>query len=677
MASSGSNSFAIASTSTAPTPHKILSFLGQIQRSVVECLPDGLQDAPPLLKTCVACRNARAKCSGGTVCSRCRAKEVPCDYAPQKRMGRPVKSAKTVKLQSVQRDLDRLYLMLQHNLVGPSSAPLASTSAALLASAPGMSSDLESDESTVESEESPALWQDLTNPLRLLALATEASSDAAQAPNDHAPPPQPVAPSIFDYVFEDEPQLDPVTLGYVSEADWYRLVDFYYDQLHPFCPFLDPFLHRSTALRKLSPFLATIIALAAAAFSPTSNEVYVRLEQHALYLSGKIFLEGYKSLEIISAYAIWIRWSPLTPIPTKERFRTHLGEASRIAADIRVHLPLQNAVMEQYKTRCPAGAAISADRLNEFRQRVQQGLFCFEMQQMMQIGRLQHLPLVGSFGFPPSPTTRWDPAGLALMQTVAAALHKFYGLANDATLDAKARRSQFISSWQRSRLEWQRSMGGDATFSVRLGALSYHIVILSFSLRFGGPVVPILTECRDAAEEAVKLAVEHAAAAQVAVPCSPNVDILNIAAAVNFLIRFSVLSGQARTPCLTHETKQLCSRAVEVLQVHDRRRLNGPSIASYFARRLKTILSFVTIIDLPPIQGTATALPPLLTPLQNLAPPINESQQLAAAPTAVQPLETAEWLAQSEAFWAQMGLPGFGMEGSLMDPGFSADWPML
>ncbi|GAA6025237.1 hypothetical protein JCM10207_001413 [Rhodosporidiobolus poonsookiae] len=684
-----STSGAITASDASATAHSILDFVARIQADVVECLPDGLQDAPQLLRTCVACRTARTKCSGGLICSRCRTKELPCEYAPQKRMGRPVKSAKTVKLQTVQRDLERLHLMLQRALAAP--APVASTSTAEAA-------DVFKIDESPEPEKNTALWQTLTNPLRLLAIATEASSEAASTPTDQEPAPQALAPSvsIFDHVFEDEPQLDPVALGYLSTADWHRLLDFYYDQMHSSLPFLDPALHTATNIRTLSPFLTTAIALCASSYSVGTSEIYVRLEQHILYLSGKVFLEGYKSLEVITAYCIWTGWSPLTPSPPKERVLIHLAEASRIAADIRVHLPLLTSAVEQYRTRLPPGVAISIDQLNLFRQRVQQGLFCREMQSIMQIGRLQSLPLAGSFGFsnadtqnePQSPK-HWDKATLALYHNAATALNNFYQLSNDATLDSKTRRTRFVGSWRQAHLDWQRRLGNQANFSARLAALSHHVVILSFSLRFGGPIVPVLTECYEAALAAVNLAVEHASTSS-AVPCALNGDVLNISAAANFLIRFSVLTGQARTPCLTFETKQLCYKAVEVLRAYDRRRLNGLSIASYFANRLETLLSHVLVTDMPAAPD-AFALPPLLAPLINFndppsthqggAPPVDgppsQPQIQPQPPLAFDPgvpMGTEEWLAQSEAFWAQMAPEA---DGSFMDLAFTADWPAM
>jgi hypothetical protein len=68
---------------------------------------------------------------------------------------------------------------------------------------------------------------------------------------------------------------------------------------------LDPSLHTPAFIRQSSPFLATTLALTVAAFCPLSGHLILGLERHATYLSARVFLQGYKSIEIIIAYCIW------------------------------------------------------------------------------------------------------------------------------------------------------------------------------------------------------------------------------------------------------------------------------------------------------------------------------------------------------------------------------------
>lgn len=68
---------------------------------------------------------------------------------------------------------------------------------------------------------------------------------------------------------------------------------------------LNPSLHTPSYIRRTSPFLSTVVAMTAAAYDSSSSGLAVPLERHAVYLSTRIVVQGYRSVEIVSGYCIW------------------------------------------------------------------------------------------------------------------------------------------------------------------------------------------------------------------------------------------------------------------------------------------------------------------------------------------------------------------------------------
>lgn len=119
--------------------------------------------------------------------------------------------------------------------------------------------------------------------------------------------------------------------------------------------------------------------------------------QHANYLSARVFAHGLKSLEVVLAYCLWAcvhlskplvgayltsssrrPWSPVSKVPAADRTWSYISQASRLASEIRLDLPLQPAVIEQYE-RLLHPFPVSRELLERTRSRIQETVFCIDL----------------------------------------------------------------------------------------------------------------------------------------------------------------------------------------------------------------------------------------------------------------------------------------------------------
>lgn len=224
-------------------------------------------------------------------------------------MGRKIRNTQTLRIQSYQRQLGRIEALLRQEQAAScaSTSPGAastSSSAATLPNALSPSADqIAASLAPLEPTEHDELWSVLTHPLRLLSLDAEGHPEA--------PVPEAALPwatqslPVGNYVHDADPAYDPVAVGLLTIDDFARLHKLFMDNFQIHHHLLDYQLHTPLFVRRVSPFLATVLALTVAAFCPLSGDLIPGLERHATYLSTRVFLGGYKSIEVITAYCIW------------------------------------------------------------------------------------------------------------------------------------------------------------------------------------------------------------------------------------------------------------------------------------------------------------------------------------------------------------------------------------
>ena len=79
----------------------------------------------------------------------------------------------------------------------------------------------------------------------------------------------------------DDPDLDPINLGIVSEQEVEELFQFFYSHLQPISLVLDPAICSARGVRQMSPFLLTAVCAAASQFLPNGNAgMTTRLYRH-------------------------------------------------------------------------------------------------------------------------------------------------------------------------------------------------------------------------------------------------------------------------------------------------------------------------------------------------------------------------------------------------------------
>lgn len=105
-------------------------------------------------------------------------------------------------------------------------------------------------------------------------------------------------------------EYDPVAAGLVKEQDLDQLFDYFFNEIHPLAPTLDPVLTTPRFARRQSSLLLTAIALVAAQSMADREATVDVLSKHASHLLDLIFKRNLSSLEIvqgINVLAIWPR----------------------------------------------------------------------------------------------------------------------------------------------------------------------------------------------------------------------------------------------------------------------------------------------------------------------------------------------------------------------------------
>ncbi|GAA5874281.1 hypothetical protein JCM8547_007552, partial [Rhodosporidiobolus lusitaniae] len=655
------------------------------RRTIRECIAGAEQDdqplgpsgapggmaGPRLLKSCAPCRALKVKCAGGEPCARCAKKGIECEYTERKKLGRRITNAKTKKLYELQAELDRLYTLVNH------SASSTSTFTGSISE--------DSPQSVPDETDDDGLFSILTNPIGLLSL--EDSFERFSNLNEPA--------SLFDHVLDADPNLDPVNMKLLSEGEFEGFLTFYFDNLQRYLFLLDPALYTSRYIRRTSPFLATVIALNSAWYDSNAGHLIQPLEQHASDLAARAFTHGYKSIEVILAYSLWAPWSPVPPNPVSGKVWRNIGQSVRLAAEIRLENRLQPKLVAQYQ-RLLHPYPLSPALLEQSRVRTLELVFCLDVALSSQTGRMHTLSPTTSGGsavppaFPVAPQHFEDTpffsrtaienlhaSNLSISRYFSKALLTHAEMRSRRAADNTGLREQFVSAWKADFAAWDREFA-DVRELPYLSRLNRHILLLSYSLHFPGPVEPVLAECQAVAVKASEYVRDWWAEDSRLVYAS-NFVLLNMSYAATFLVR--QFSRKTPSPLVVERDParvELCEQVLEILSTIGNVRPHGRSLATAYAEQLQYLLRQdaspapstrlypPTFPPMPPSNPPPSQQLPFLDPFASLFPPIVPAHAastsftpLAPPPAAPMPAPAPSATTDSAAAVDDLALPDF------------------
>ncbi|KAF9264936.1 hypothetical protein L218DRAFT_925678 [Marasmius fiardii PR-910] len=121
---------------------------------------------------------------------------------------------------------------------------------------------------------------------------------------------------------------DPVSAGLMDEDQAKVLFDLIFLRLNPFINLFDPSLHSVPYVRKKSPFLFTVLLMAGCKFF--KPELFKACQKMANELAVRAFMEAWKSVEVVQAFACLTYWRD----PDDNRTWTYIGYACRMAVEL-------------------------------------------------------------------------------------------------------------------------------------------------------------------------------------------------------------------------------------------------------------------------------------------------------------------------------------------------------
>ncbi|BGP21957.1 hypothetical protein JCM10295v2_000834 [Rhodotorula toruloides] len=514
-------------------------------------------------KACAACRKAKNRClsqSNARTCPRCIQLGLPCEYPETRNRGPKRRLSKAQKaLQDIRRNIEAV-------LAGSATVdPLEEDD------------DADIDDSDLQGVDGPTGL--LRNPLALLAHQAQARLDAprsAVAPVNHE-----ASEGYFDgglYVARPETDfsVDPITCGIISLDDLERLLRLYFEHLFPFLYLLLPDLHTVDFLRLNSPFLTTCIAFVASTYDSLSGHFTQLLERHALSLAVRIFEEGLKSIEIVQGFFILSHWASPSRAWVDDRAFQFLGQAWRIAAELRINSPLDPTALTFYNIGSPLTNELYA-------------LIC------VQTGRIDMMRT------PPLPTHTFSPTHLPFElqnYNYAANLHvnaifsKSIQLANGLREDGETSdglRASLMAFWKPAMEAW-RTRWPDVNPFIDIHAENNTILLNLMSLRFrGGSKDAVLEDCKKAAIRTIqKVSSWEDSVTQL--PYCSNFVVVNIAYGAMLLLQLALHLDQGVHP----SDREKILRLASILQQIGQSRPNAVSVATLHAER---ILRLVNSLD--------------------------------------------------------------------------------
>ncbi|EMT74589.1 hypothetical protein FOC4_g10000713 [Fusarium odoratissimum] len=193
---------------------------------------------------------------------------------------------------------------------------------------------------------------DAENPLQLLARASYIQPSPESR---HGNSPQQAHTASTQGQTEDEIQaffapaqvhldvghdVDPVSLGLVSEEEADKLFNFFHRNLAHTRWGLDPRIYTVEFTRSRSAFLYTSIMAASALFMPSAAALSKRLSNHARTLAHRVMVNRYRSVEIVLAFMVNIPWMFPGQHSTDDETCTYISIANTVATDLSLHKSL-------------------------------------------------------------------------------------------------------------------------------------------------------------------------------------------------------------------------------------------------------------------------------------------------------------------------------------------------
>lgn len=121
---------------------------------------------------------------------------------------------------------------------------------------------------------------------------------------------------------------DPIAVGLLDEQEAKVLFDLVFMRLNGFINLFDPRLHTVPYVRSRSPFLFSCLIMAGCKF--WKAELYRQCQQIAHSFAFKAFAEGWRSVEVVQAFACLTYWKE----PDDTRTWTYIGYACRMAVEL-------------------------------------------------------------------------------------------------------------------------------------------------------------------------------------------------------------------------------------------------------------------------------------------------------------------------------------------------------
>ncbi|GAA5859893.1 hypothetical protein JCM8547_004376 [Rhodosporidiobolus lusitaniae] len=637
----------VASTSKTPfvrppTPPSLSDPLALLLRSregLAKLVEQGNVDArpsrqgpPPAPKSgaCSACRAAKAKCSQDEPsCVRCLQNKVPCEYPVfQKRGRKRLLTPNQVLLGHIHQDIEKAFSLLETRLSSlpestPQQPPSHPTVQALQTPRPSSSSRSPSlaDASSLsavqeeDDEQSRHLKSVIESPLAVLAHisslkvseSTEEESGKTFRRGEAAPAQAEgyFATGLYQLRSDAAEGLDPVSMAFVTEGEFERLVDLYFTHLHPFFFHLSPSLHKPHFMRNVSPFLSTTIAYISSTFDQQTQHLIPALHDHVHRLSNRVWAEGLKSLEICQAYLLLIHWTPIEDDWGDDRRWGWLGAAVRIATEIKLHKTLNTATYDFYRSVTPLGEG-AYDALSATREWSWKLIFVTEVALCVSTGRtgsIQSLSASSLGSLLPSTLPPSDPlynvTALIHLNRLYAKAHTHSNSLQDSESGHEPElRGVFKEAWEGDLRGWYERWPSISPL-IRLIAQHNTTILLSISLRFKGPVAPVLEDCRKSAVETAKIAVGWRD--PLPIGFASNLVVVNIAYAATLLLRITAAKGP-----IDGETRLLCAAVADVLIRIGSMRPATRNLATLHGTRIRALLS----ADLPKHAASAAAAVP-------------------------------------------------------------------
>ena len=115
-----------------------------------------------------------------------------------------------------------------------------------------------------------------------------------------------------------------------------KLWDFIFLRLNPFVNLFDPVLHTLDYVRGRCPFLFTTLIMAACKFF--NSDQYQPCLKLANEFAAKAFIEGWKRVEVVQAFACLTYWRDMNlRDPNENRTWTYIGYACRMAVELNLN----------------------------------------------------------------------------------------------------------------------------------------------------------------------------------------------------------------------------------------------------------------------------------------------------------------------------------------------------